>query len=218
MNHQEQGMRGSRSSTSSDSSALFRMPSKQIDIKSARGVNVASKSREIRPAFRELRTFTESLIRQIHSRPIPPRYPSSIGRLSAIQAPNLRWDLPPLIPPSGSSRLSLDETLLRVEMAWIHLSVTDGINTKRPASSEGIRYERELAEIFRTDTGASNPFKGMAQSLMAAVRCRVTSPEQVYNTLDSARNAGTTANAWRILRVEIQEAARLLDFPRFSAR
>ena len=128
------------------------------------------------------------------------------------------WRLPsiPLDPLARS--LSLDDSLLRYEIAWIHLS---GVKSSKSALRDEVadtakRFEEMLDQTFCIKGSRKSLFTGLIQAIEIA---RVTG--QISHTDSDAAIKGAFASAsrddaWRILRVTVQHIAAVCGFPRCS--
>lgn len=140
----------------------------------------------------------------------------SLAKLSQLLG-SWRIPKPPLEPLQR--RLSLDDSLLRYELAWIHLACVklrpsvvdhDMAHTAR-------RFEEMLDQKFNVTVRGQSPFTGLIQAIEIARATGHISEADSDTTLKSAFACSQRDDAWRILRVTVQSIAATCGFPRWTS-
>ncbi len=126
------------------------------------------------------------------------------------------WRLPS--PPANpfARELSLDDSLLRYELAWIHLACLQHC----PSSSiehlaqTAQRFEEMLDHKFLIVGWRASPFTGLVQAIEIARAAGTINETDSDSAIRGAFASSCRNDAWRILRVTVQHIAASCGFPR----
>jgi len=126
------------------------------------------------------------------------------------------WRLPALPLNPGARQLSLDDSLLRYELAWIVLSCMreTGVANSESVLNTALRFEEMLDATHSIGTWRVSPFTGLIQAIEIA---RVTGNISETESEAAIKGAFASTNrddAWRILRATVQNVAAGRGFPR----
>lgn len=129
------------------------------------------------------------------------------------------WELPPIPRDPTSRELSIDESVLRLELTWIHLVCMQAPKQTPPEELEfeARKQEAALKKIFPSGNSTSAPFQGMVHALLIAQFAGRLSADRTKELITSALKSSDMGTTWRTLRVEIQELARQCGFPSLSS-
>jgi hypothetical protein len=178
---------------------------------------------ELSHALGVVRALTETLLSPIReaTRLSQASIFASEGIRQLEQLPRILngWRLPSIPLDPLARPLSLDDSLLRYEIAWIHLSCLKSSATllRDELSDTAKRFEEMLDQTFSISGLRNSPFRGLIQSIEIA---RATG--QISDTYSDAAIKGAFASAsrddaWRILRVTVQHIAAVCGFPRCTS-
>ena len=173
-------------------------------------------------ALDAVRSLTEILVTPIRSTFIEPgdALVTSDTRLLEQLARLVGGARLPVVPLDPRARqLSFDDSLLRYEIAWVHLRcMRDAAGLLSEVTHDTAqRFEEMLDQRFSISGWKRSPFTGLIQTIEVA---RVTG--NITDTVsDAAIRAAFAAtnrdDAWRVLRVTVQHIATECDFPNWTS-
>jgi hypothetical protein len=168
-------------------------------------------------ALTELRNVTLGLLGRLYGTLSSTAHP--LTQPTTLRHYAERWQLPPLPETLESRELTIDLTLLRAEMLWIHLTCLQDPKLPIPGTTyEQVKeYDSQIAATYVAPDNRTNPFQGMTQSLIVAGNSHKKLAERTQATVQGALASGETKKAWLLLRDEVRETAREVGFPQADA-
>lgn len=148
---------------------------------------------------------------------------TSEGMRQLVQLPQILhgWRLPSIPLDPLTRPLSLDDSLLRYEIAWIHLSCVKSSATllRDEVADTAKRFEEMLDQAFSIRAfsireSSKSPFTGLIQAIEIARVTGQISDTESDAAIRAAFASKSRDDAWRILRVTVQHIAAVCDFPR----
>lgn len=141
------------------------------------------------------------------------------GSLSQLSSLLNEWRLPELPLNPFARELSLDDSLLRYELAWVHLACTKLLPTvsSDPVAQTAQRFEEMLDRRFLIGGWRFSPFTGLIQAIEIARVAGMISETDSDSAIRGAFASSCRNDAWRILRVSVQHIAAACGFPRWAS-
>lgn len=146
--------------------------------------------------------------------------PEGIRQLEQLPRILHGWRLPSIPLDPLARPLSLDDSLLRYEIAWIHLSCVKSSSTslRNEVADTGKRFEEMLDQTFSIRESSKSPFTGLIQAIeIARATGQISHPES-DTAIRAAFASPSRDDAWRILRVTVQHIAAVCGFPRCTTQ
>ena len=200
--------------TSSDSSPFAEASGKSFQI---------VEQEALAHALGAVRGLTETLLSPIHEETRLLKTPifASEGMRQLEQLPRIlyAWRIPSIPLDTLARPLSLEDSLLRYETAWIHLSCMRSSTTslRDEVADTAKRFEEMLDQTFSIKQLSKSPFIGLIQSIEIARATGRISDTDSDVAIRGAFASATRDDAWRILRVTVQHIAAVCGFPRCTS-